>query len=206
MNALIAFFGGVSSTAFILTLAFFLSLEEKGTERFLTLITPRKYEETISALFARAQKSVSGWFGARILACLFVAVASFIIFYIFGIKYAFLLALISGFLNFIPYIGPWFTTLLLVVFILVSTNSWLTLLYILIAVLVVQEIENKILTPLLMKKIIDLPPVIVLVSLLLGTKVFGFLGAIFAVPVFGIIYEFTKEFLEKKRNDGEEPY
>ena len=202
IRAIMIFFGGVSSAVFILTISFFLSLEEKGAEKFLILITPKKYEENITALFERAQKRVAGWFGARILSCLFVGVASFIVFYIFGVKYAFLLALISGILNFVPYIGPWITSILLIVFILVSSNSWLTLVYVLIAVILVQEIDNKLLTPLLMKKMIALPPVLVLVSLLLGAKIFGFLGTIFAVPVFGIIYEFAKEFLEKKREEG----
>jgi len=202
IRAIMIFFGGVSSAVFILTISFFLSLEEKGAEKFLILITPKKYEENITALFERAQKRVAGWFGARILSCLFVGVASFIVFYIFGVKYAFLLALISGILNFVPYIGPWITSILLVVFILVSSNSWLTLLYVLIAVILIQEIDNKLLTPVLMKKMIALPPVLVLVSLLLGAKIFGFLGTIFAVPIFGIIYEFVKEFLEKRREEA----
>ncbi len=202
MNALMAFFGGISATAFILTIAFFLSLEEKGPERFLTLITPKRYEEQIISLFERVQKKVAGWFGARILSCLFVGIASFLVFYVFGINYAFLLALISGVLNFIPYIGPWITSILLVVFIIVSTGSWLTVLYVLIAITAIQEIENNLLSPLLMKKMIDIPPVLVLVSLLVGAKLFGFLGTIFAVPVFGIIYEFLKEFLEKRREES----
>jgi len=206
IRAIMIFFGGVSSAVFILTISFFLSLEEKGAKKFLILITPKKYEENIIALFERAQKRVAGWFGARILSCLFVGVASFIVFYIFGVKYAFLLALISGILNFVPYIGPWITSILLVVFILVSSNSWLTLLYVLIAVILVQEIDNKLLTPLLMKRMIALPPVLVLVSLLLGAKIFGFLGTIFAVPIFGIIYEFVKEFLEKRREEGGQSY
>jgi predicted PurR-regulated permease PerM len=50
-----------------------------------------------------------------------------------------------------------------------------------------------------MKKMTDIPPVLVLFSLLFGAKIFGFLGMIFAVPVFSIIYESIKEFLEKKR-------
>ncbi|MEK7562547.1 MAG: AI-2E family transporter [Patescibacteria group bacterium] len=206
LKAIMIFFGGVSSTAFILTISFFLSLEERGAEKFLILITPKKYEDNIIALFERAQSRVAGWFGARVLSCLFVAVASFIVFYIFGVKYAFLLALISGIMNFIPYIGPWITSVLLAVFILVSSSSWLTLLYVLIAIILVQEVDNKLLTPILMKKMIALPPVLVLVSLLLGAKIFGFLGTIFAVPVFGIIYEFVKEFLEKKREEASQSY
>lgn len=202
ISAVMAFFGGLSSTAIILSFSFFLSIEERGFEKFLSLILPKKYEDQVATFFERAQVKVAGWFGARILSCLFVGLASYIIFFIFGIKYAFILALVSGILNFIPYIGPWITTLLLIVFIAVSSGSLLTIFYALVAVIIIQEIENKLLTPLLMKKMIDIPPVLVLVSLLVGAKVFGLLGTIFAVPVFGIIYEFVKEILEKRREGG----
>ena len=201
MNALMLFFGGLASTVSILTFAFFLSLENKATENFLLLLIPQRHEEQIKVIFERVQKKVAGWFGARLLACLFVGIASYIVFLMFGVKYALFLALISGFLNFIPYIGPWVTSVVMIVFIAVSSGSWLTVLYVLISVTIVQEIENKLLTPLLMKKLTDIPPVLVLLSLLLGAKVFGFLGMIFAVPVFGIIYEFMKEFLQKKKED-----
>lgn len=201
MNAIMAFFGGLSSTIIILTIAFFLSLEDRGPERFLAFISPKKYQENIVVFFEKAQTKVAGWFGARVIACVFVGVASFIVFYIFDIKYAFLLALISGILNFIPYIGPLITATLLIVFVSVSTMSWILTLYVLLAVWVVQLVENNLLTPFLMKKMIDIPPVLVLISLLIGAKVFGFLGTIFIVPVFGIIYEFLKEMLEKRKDD-----
>ena len=199
IKAIMVFFGGIASTLSILTMAFFLSLEENGVEKVLLLLSPSKYEEQIKTIFERVQKKVAGWFGARLLACLFVGVASYIVFFIFGVQYAFILALLAGFLNFSPYIGPWIISVLLVIFIAISTGSWLEVLYVLIPIVIIQEIENKLLTPLLMKKMTNIPPVLVLVSLLLGAKIFGFLGMIFAVPVFGIIYEFTKEFLEKRR-------
>ena len=201
ISALLAFFGGIASTIFILAIAFFLSLEEKGVERVLVLLSPKKYEAYIMTLFKRAQSKVAGWFGARILACLFVGVASFIVFYVFGIKYAFILALLAGILNFVPYVGPWITSILLIIFVASSSTSWFLVFYILSAFLLIQLIENSLLTPVLMKKMIDLPPVLVLLALLVGSQIFGFLGTIFAVPVFGIVYEFLKEFLEKRRED-----
>ena len=204
ISAVAAFFGGLYSTIFILTTAFFLSLEDNPLEKFLTLVSPKRYEKNIENIFETAQNKISGWFGARIIACIFVGVASFIIFYIFGVKYAFILALISGVLNFVPYIGPWITTFLLIVFVAISSGSWFTVLYVLIAITIIQEIENKLLTPLLMKKMVAVPPVLVLISLLVGGQLFGFLGTIFAVPVFGIIFEFLKEFLENRKEEIEE--
>jgi predicted PurR-regulated permease PerM len=204
MNALIAFFGGLASTVVILTISFFLSLEGNGTERFLAFVSPQKYQEYIVNFFEKAQTKVAGWFGARIMACLFVGLASFIIFYIFNIDYSFLLALLSGVLNFIPYIGPLITAILLVVFIMASSGSWILTFYILLAIWVIQAVENNIITPFLMKKMIDLPPVLVLISLLLGAKIFGFLGTIFIVPIAGIIYEFVKDILEKQKEESAE--
>ena len=198
-RAIMAFFGGVSSAIFILTVALFLSMEDNGAEKLLILITPKKYEDQISSFFKTSQQKVAGWFGARILACAFVGIACFIVFYIFSIKYAFLLSLISGILNFVPYIGPVLTVIVMLIFTAVSSESWIIVAYVLIAFFIIQSIENFLLTPLLMKRMINLPPVLVLVSLLVGAKLFGFLGTIFAVPVFGIIYEFLKEFLEKRR-------
>ncbi|MCX6722494.1 MAG: AI-2E family transporter [Candidatus Staskawiczbacteria bacterium] len=199
MNAIMAFFGGLASTLVIMTIAFFLSIEDRGPERFLAFISPQKYQEHIVSFFEKAQTKVAGWFGARIIACIFVGIGSFIVFYIFGVEYAFLLALISGILNFVPYIGPLITAVLLLIFVMVSSGSWLITLYVLLAIWAVQAIENNLLTPFLMKKMIDLPPVLVLISLLLGAKIFGFLGAIFIVPVAGIVYEFVRELLEKRR-------
>lgn len=201
LGAVISFLGGVSSAIFILTMAFFLSLENNGVEKFLTLVLPKKYEDHVTIFFERAQLKVTRWFGARLLACLFVGLASFIVFYIFGIDYALLLALISGVLNFVPYIGPWITAITLAIFVGVSSPTPIIIIYVLAAVLAIQAIENNLLTPILMKKMIDFPPVLVLISLLAGAKIFGFLGMLFAIPVFGIIYEFVKEFLEKRKEN-----
>ncbi len=200
IKAMAVFFGGVSSMMLIFVFAFYISLEEKGPEKVLLLLTPKKYEGYILTIFEKAQFRVSVWFGARILACLFVGVASFAVLFLLDIKYAFILALIAGLLNFIPFVGPLVAVILAVLFVGVS-NSWLLAVYVVIVLSVVGSIENNIVTPLLMKKFLDLPPILVLVSLLVGGTLFGFLGMIFMMPVFGIVYEFLKEFLEKKKQE-----
>lgn len=198
IKAITVFFGGIASTAFIFTLAFFISLEEKSLLDILALLTPKKYEQSVVTIFKRAQVKVAGWFGVRVLACLFVGVLTYVAFLLLGVKYALILGIISGLLNFVPYIGPMVTWILTFLSVGVS-NSWILAIYAILVITIIQEIENKFLTPLLMKKLLDLPPVLVLISLLVGGTIFGLLGTLFSVPVFGIIYETTKEFLEKKK-------
>ena len=64
IQALGVFFGGLYSTFVIFTMAFFISLEKKGTQNVLKLLTPKKYEGVVINFFDRAQGKVSGWFGA----------------------------------------------------------------------------------------------------------------------------------------------
>lgn len=198
IRAITVLFGGISSTLVIFIFSFYISLEERGVEKTLALLTPKKYEESVLYIFQKAQYKVAGWFGARLLACVFVGILSLIVFLFFGVKYVLILSLISGALTFIPFIGPLITAIAVLLFVGAS-DSWATAIYIVIALVIIQELENKIITPLLMKKFLDMPPLIVLIAILVGGTIFGILGIIFAVPVCGIVYEFLKEFLEKNK-------
>lgn len=197
-SVLFTIFGGVFTTLFVIITAIFLSLEEESVERSLILLFPKKYEAQIMNVWQRCQKKVAGWFGARVLACIFVGVASYIAFLLFDVKYPFTLALFAGVFNFIPYVGPLLTGIVL--FLLIFPTEALKGILVLITFILIQQVENSILSPILMKKFVGLPPALVLLSLVVGGKLWGFLGAILAIPLFGILFEFLKEFLQKRRD------
>ncbi len=199
LNALAIIFGGIGSTIFILAIALFLSLEEEGVEKVIGLLSPKKYESFILFLWEKSQRKVSGWFGSRILTSLFVGVAVFITLYLFNVNYSLSLALLAGILDFIPIIGPIFAGL--VAFVFVALDSWLKAIFVLIAFILIQQIEGNILSPILTKKFVGLPPVLVLISLSVGAKLLGILGAILAVPLAGILFEFLKDFLKRKKEE-----
>ena len=194
-----AIFGGIFATVYVITIAIFLSLEERGTERALALLFPKKYETYVLNLWERCQKKVSGWFLSRILASVFVGGLSYFVFLIFQIKYPLTLGLLSGVLNFVPVIGPILTGVLILM--TVSLYSILKAVAALIAFTLIQQIENNILTPLLTKRFVNLSPVIVLISLVIGAELLGILGAILAIPLAGILSEFLKDFLVKRREE-----
>lgn len=196
-SALFAIFGGIFSTSFVITVAVFLSLEDKAMEKALGLLFPKKYELYLMSVWDRCQSKVAGWFGSRILACLFVGILSYVAFAAFRVKYPFALGLFAGILNFIPMIGPLLTGFL--IFLLVALDSVLRALFVLIVFVLIQQIENNVLTPILSKKFIGLPPVLVLVALVIGAKLWGLLGAVLAVPLAGILFEFLKDFLRRRK-------
>jgi len=198
-SALFSFFGGIFSAITLFTLAVFFSLEEKGIEKAIELISPKKKETYILDLWKKCQSKVSGWFGARILSSFFVGSAVFLACYIFNIKYALSFAFLAGILDIIPMIGPLIAGV--IIFIFSALDSWLQGIFILIAFLLIQQIEGNILTPLLTKRFIGLPPVLVLIALMVGGKLWGILGAILIIPLVGIIYEFSKDFLKKRKEE-----
>jgi putative permease len=204
-NVFFNIFGGIFSTIFVITIAVFLSLEENWPEKTLSLIFPKKYEAYVLSIWERCQKKVSGWFSTRIIACIFVGVVSYVAFLVFGVKYPFSLALLAGVLNFIPIVGPIITGLLIITIVAfdptTTSNQTVRTIFVLITFVLIQQIENNILTPILSKKFIDLPPVLVLVALVVGGTLWGFWGAILATPLAGILYEFSREFLQKRKTE-----
>ena len=201
LNAVTFFFGGIGSTIFILTLAFFLSLEERGVDALIKLLSPKKYENFILSLWEKSQIKVSAWFGSRLLLALFLGVAVFIVLSLFGVKYAVSFALLNAVLDFIPIIGALVAGFITVIFI--ALDSWSKALFVLIALFFIQQIQGNILSPLLTKKFVGIPAVLVLLSLAIGGKLLGVLGAVLAIPMTAILFEFLKDFLKKKKDKEE---
>ena len=198
-GAIFAIFGGVMATIFILSIAAFLSLEEKTAERVIAVICPKKYEAYSLSLWLRCQSKVSGWFLSRILGCLFVGAACYFAFLVLDVSHPFSLGLMAGVFNFIPIVGPFISGA--VIFIVVALENLFQAIFTLIVFILIQQVENNVLLPILTKKFVDLPPALVLVSLAIGAALWGFLGAILVIPLFGILFEFLKEFLQKRKEE-----
>ncbi|MCH8986551.1 AI-2E family transporter [Patescibacteria group bacterium] len=198
-EVLVNIFGGIFSTIFVISVAIFLSIEDKPVERVIAVLFPKKYETVALDIWAKSQKKVSGWFLSRVLSSIFVGAATYIALLLFNVNYAFSLALLSGILNFIPIVGPILTTVL--VALLVALDSPVRALFVVLAITLIQQVENNILTPILSRKFIGLPPVLVLVALAIGGQFWGIMGAILAIPLAGILFEFLRDFLKKRKEE-----
>lgn len=196
-KALFSLFGSVFSTLFVLTLAFFFSLEERVIQRSLGLIFPERYEELAISIFEKSQKRISSWLLARVIASLFVGLTSYLVFFLFEIKYPVSLAILSGALEFIPIIGPLLAGA--VAFTIVALEDLSRAILVLLFFTIIQQVEGNILTPLLVKKLFGLSPALVILALMVGAKLWGFWGAVLLVPLLGLMFEFTREFLKAKK-------
>jgi len=196
-DALGGIFGGIATTLTILILSLFISLEEKGFERILTVFTPKKYDALALTLWEKTQRKVGGWFGLRMLASLFVGLLTFVALYVLNVNYAVSLAFFAGITNFIPIVGPIIAGVVIAIVVFIDA-WWLQALFAVLAFIIIQQIES-ILTPILSRKFVGMSPILVLIALLVGWNLWGILGAILAIPVLGILFEFLRDFFKKKK-------
>lgn len=198
-SAIGVIFGGLFSTITVLSISLFLSLEEQGLEKVIRAFTPKKHEAVVLHILEKSQAKVSGWFGVRILSSIFIGLTTLLICYVLSINYGISFGLFAGVFNFIPIIGPIISGAIIAL--IVVADSWLKAVFFLSAFLIVQQIEGNILTPFLTRKFIGLPPVLVLIALLVGGKLWGLMGAFLAIPMAGIFFEFTRDFLKKRKDE-----
>ena len=112
---------------------------------------------------------------------LVIGVMYFVGFTLIGLPYAFLLAVFGGLLEFIPYVGP-FLAAVPVLFLALTDSPWRAAIALIVIVLI-QQTENNIIVPKIMQKAVGLNPIVSILAFMIGAKLFGIVGAIFAIPV-----------------------
>jgi predicted PurR-regulated permease PerM len=196
VSAVSAIFGGIMSAFSIFSLAFFLSIEEKGIERILSLIFGEK-RESVLKIWKDIEEKISFWMGIKILGSVFCAILCFFTLLALKINYPISLSLLFGISNFIPILGPLFSGSLIVI--LALLDSLYKGVLALILLFLIQLIEGNVFVPILAKKYVELPPFLVLLSLLIGGKLMGVWGAILAVPLSGLFFRFLQKFFEEEK-------
>lgn len=188
--------GGVTFVIATLVLSFYLTVSQEGVKKFLVAIFPDTTEDKVVQLYERTKKRIGKWFQAQLFLSLIVGTLAFVGLSLLGVKYALVLAIIAGLLELIPIVGPIFAGALAVSIAL--TNSLTLGIYTLILFLGIQQLENNILVPLIMRKQTGVHPVMILVAILGGAQIAGLVGVLLAVPVAVFVQEMAEEWMSVK--------
>jgi len=191
-----AIFGGILSFVVVLVVSFYLSISRNALDNFLKAILPPQFEVYVHSLWVRAQYKMGRWLQAQILLSFIMALIVGLGLWILGVKYAFLVAVVAGVLEIVPYVGPIVSGGLATL--LALSQSPILGLWTLIFFIVAQQLEGHILVPLLIKKLVGLNPVAVILAILVGAKLGGILGILLAVPIAAVIDEFFDDLAKRK--------
>jgi len=180
-------FGGLISFILIIVISFYLAVQEKGIENFLRLITPVKHEKYIVNLWGRSQEKIGLWMQGQLLLGLIVGVLVYLGLTILGVKYALFLAVIAALFEIIPLFGPILAATPAVI--LGFTVSIGLGFKVLVLYVIIQQFENHLIYPLVVRKVVGVSPILVIIALIIGAKIAGFLGVLLAVPIAAALME-----------------
>lgn len=195
-KAVSSVFGGALSFMLIIVLSFYLSVLEHGIENFLRIVTPREYEGYVLDLWSRSRRKIGWWLQGQFLLGILVGVLVFLGLTILDVRYALLLAILTGVFEIIPVFGPVIAAIPAVGIAFIQKP--VLGLAVLILYIIVQLFENHLIYPLVVRKIIGVPPLLVILSLVIGGTLAGFFGLLLAVPVATVLVEFVNDFARKK--------
>ncbi|KKT29146.1 hypothetical protein A3G55_04560 [Candidatus Giovannonibacteria bacterium RIFCSPLOWO2_12_FULL_44_25] len=189
-------FGGVLYLILLIVISFYLSVQEHGIENFLRIVTPLEHEAYILDLWQRSQRKIGRWLQGQILLGVLVGVIVFLGLTILGVKYAILLAILTATFEVIPVFGPVMAAIpaIAVAFVQKPILGLMVLgLYV-----IVQQFENHLIYPLVVRKTVGVPPLLVVLSLAIGGTLGGFFGLVLAVPVAAVLVEFLNDVSAKR--------
>src|SRR5690606_7611027 len=170
----------------------YLAIDPTTYRGGLTLLFPRSWHGAIERALDQTGRGLSLWLQAQLLTMLVVGTLVGLGTWAIGLPSPLALGLIAGLTEFVPIIGPFagaIPALLVAIGIDGPTFVWTAILYI-----IVQQVEANLITPLLQRRIVSIPPVVLLFSFVALGVVFGATGILVAAPLTIALYILVREF------------
>lgn len=172
---------GLVALLTILVLTFYLLLQEDGIKKIYRGILPSHLYHGFAETNRKVAIKLGAWLRGQLLLMILVGLFTTLGLAIIGSPYALTLGLWAGLTEAIPIIGPWLGAVpgVTVGFAENPLQGFMALL----VYVVVQQLENAVLVPRIMSQAVGLNPVIVIITILIGAKLYGILGVIISVPI-----------------------
>jgi len=185
------------AAGFVLTLYFIL--EGDGAYRWFLSFVPTAARQRLDATLRRAAGRMEKWLVGQLSLMLILGTLSTIVYLVLGVRYAYVLGVVTGLLNLIPVLGAAVSVVLAML--VAAIDSWGRVLGVAIFFVVYLQIENSLLTPRIMRSRVQLPALAIFVTLLLGSALGGIAGAMVAIPTAVLVSVLVEEYLVKKSDE-----
>lgn len=200
--------GGLSSSlgyaGLALVGALFLAIEPRLYRTGSIKLVPVRHRAFAGDLLDELERVIVQWLGGQLVLMVAIGVLVGLGLWAIGLPYALALGVLAGLLEFIPYIGP-ILTAVVVILVALGTDPklalWATGLFIL-----VQQAENNVLQPLVQKSTVEIPPVLLIVILFAMGQLFGVPGLLVATPLLALLLVIVRRvYVERILESGTAP-
>ena len=179
-------------------MTFFMLLEGPSwLERFFALL-PEGSQERARRVGVQIYKTIGGYVTGNLLISVIAGIASTVVLLVTGVSFAVALGLLVAILDLVPLAGATLAAIIVTTVAFID-QGWIVGLIVLVFFVVYQQVENHVLQPLVYSRTVQLSPLAILISVLIGAKLAGVLGALGAIPVAGAIQVILAEWLRARR-------
>jgi len=180
INIIKSTFSNVIFVTTTLFFGFYFLLEKNIIHRLFNNFFDDTEINRINSIAIRAQKRMAGWFWGEIILMLVIGTMTYIGLSIIGMRYALALAVMAGLLEVVPNLGP--ITSAIPIFLIGFSYSPLLGFTTIGMNFIIQQLENNLIVPYVMKKAVGIHPIFTLIALIVGGKLAGIMGVILAIP------------------------
>ncbi|NLJ88412.1 MAG: AI-2E family transporter [Epulopiscium sp.] len=194
----------VIDLALALVISFYLLKDKRKLlkifNQFIKILLPEKAYNRLKYFWFDVDMVLSGYIRGQLTDSLIMGVLIGISVAIIGIDFPIIIGMIAGIANVIPYFGPIIGMIPAALMGLISDNP-MKALYACITLLILQQIDGAIIAPKVVGESVDVHPVAVVVSILIGGSLFGLLGMLVAVPIAALVKLLLIRFMERNTEE-----
>ncbi len=166
---------------------FFLLKDGRDMKKHLVSLVPNRYFEMTLNLLHKMDIQLGGYLRGQFVDSTIIGVLAIGALWILDVPYFVLIGIFAGLANMIPYVGPFSGAVVAIFTVLFSHGSGQEVLYVALAFLIIQLIDNVLVQPLVLARSVDLHPLTIIFAIIIGGQFFGMIGMLVAVPTAGII-------------------
>ena len=167
-----------------------------GVKRIINVLFKRETADSITWHTGRINNIFTKFIYSRLICSIICGTVSGIVLTLLGVKYAVILAIITAALDMIPYFGSIISFFISVIVSWVTGSVW-QMIWVAVALLVIQQLDGNLLAPKVMGDSLELRPLWIIVAVSVGGTLFGFIGMLVSVPVVAVIRTLVNDYLEE---------
>lgn len=173
--------GAIANTVLIIAIGVYLAATPDVYWRGIIRMVPVAYRENASSALSDASTGLRKWLIGQLIAMVAIGILTTVGLYLLDVPLALSLGILAGLLEFIPFIGPFIFGFLAIL--IAFTDGPTTALYVALLILALQQFEGNILTPIIQRRTVHLPPALGLIAVIVFGVLFGIPGILFATPL-----------------------
>lgn len=198
-GATMNFMGGLLNLILAPILAFYILKDLPIIKETISELIPRAHREEFLTIVNKTNVVLSGFLKGQLMVSIIVGLLVSIWLLIIGVDFPFVLGMFSGALNIIPYLGPVLGGLLAVIVAAFNPSApILKVTLVIMGMFAVQQLDSAVISPQVMRRQVNLHPVMIVFALLIGGSLFGIMGMVLAIPTLAVAKVLLYHFVNKQ--------